>query len=92
MVKAHEKAGNIVQVGFQRRQSSAFKKVGELIKEGTIGTVHQVDAHIHYVPNLKDTTIQPPPESLDWDAWCGPAPKLDYCPNIGHFAWRLEKE
>jgi predicted dehydrogenase len=24
--------------------------------------------------------------------WCGPAPKLDYRPSIGHKAWRLEKE
>jgi predicted dehydrogenase len=23
--------------------------------------------------------------------WCGPAPKLPYCPQIGHFAWRLEQ-
>ncbi len=92
MIDAAGKAGNIVQVGFQRRQSKAFKKAKELINDGTAGTVHQIAAQIHYVPNLKDTTIQPPPESLDWDAWCGPAPKLPYRPNIGHFAWRLEKE
>ena len=24
--------------------------------------------------------------------WCGPAVKLPYCPQIGHKAWRLEKE
>jgi len=29
---------------------------------------------------------------LDWEEWCGPAPKLEYRPNIGHKAWRLEKE
>src|SRR5690606_2141872 len=40
----------------------------------------------------EDTTIQDPPASLDWDTWCGPAPKLPYRPNIGHKAWRLEKE
>ena len=41
---------------------------------------------------LEDTVIQNPPASLDWEIWCGPAPKLDYRPNIGHKAWRLEKE
>jgi len=51
-----------------------------------------VDVQIHYGHRFRDTTIQEPPETLDWDAWCGPAPKLPYCPNIGHFAWRLEKE
>ncbi len=92
MVEAAKKAGNIVQVGFQRRQSNAFRKVKELIGKGDLGEVHQITAQIHYVPVMLDTTIQPPPPSLDWDEWCGPAPMLDYRPNIAHRAWRLEKE
>jgi predicted dehydrogenase len=92
MVLAAEKAGNIVQLGFQRRQSKAFKKAKELIESGKIGTVYQIGAQIHYNPVLKDTTIQAPPASLDWEEWCGPAPKLDYQPSIGHMSWRLEKE
>jgi len=92
MVNAAQKAGNVVQIGFQRRQSDAFKKAKELIADGTIGNVHQITAQIHYVAGTQDTTIQPPPASLDWEEWCGPAPKLDYRPNIGHKAWRLEKE
>lgn len=92
MIKAAEKAGNIVQIGFQRRQSEAFKKAKEVIENGTVGNIHQIGAQIHYNPVLEDTTIQAPPPSLDWETWCGPAPKLDYRPNIGHKAWRLEKE
>jgi predicted dehydrogenase len=92
MVNAANKAGNIVQIGFQRRQSKAFQKAKELIESDRIGTVHQIAAQIHYNPVLKDTTIQPAPVSLDWEEWCGPAPKLDYRPSIGHIAWRLEKE
>ncbi len=92
MVKAAEKAGNIVQLGFQRRQSEAFRKTKELLDNGRIGNLHQVIAQINYNPVLQDNTIQPPPASLDWEEWCGPAPKLDYRPSIGHMAWRLEKE
>jgi len=92
MVNAWRKAGNIVQVGFQRRQSPAFAKTKELIKAGRIGKVHQVEAQINYIPVLEDITIQKPPSTLDWNEWCGPAPMLDYRPNIGHKAWRLEKE
>lgn len=92
MMNAAEKAGNIVQVGFQRRQSEAFKKTRELIESGTAGKIHQIGAQIHYNAKTKDTSIQSPPVSLDWEAWCGPAPKLDYRPSIGHVAWRLEKE
>jgi predicted dehydrogenase len=92
MITAAKKAGNIVQIGFQRRQSNAFRKAKELIQAGTLGKVHEIGAQIHYNPVLADNTIQNPPASLDWDAWCGPAPKLDYRPSIGHKAWRLEKE
>lgn len=92
MVEAANKAGNIAQIGFQRRQSQAFRKVKEVIKEGRIGEIRQIAAQIHYDPGVQDNTIQAPPATLDWDLWCGPAPKLDYRPNIGHYAWRLEKE
>jgi predicted dehydrogenase len=92
MVNAASKAGNIVQVGFQRRQNKSFQKAKELIESGKIGTVHQINAQINYNPDPRDTRVQPPPASLDWEEWCGPAPKLDYRPSIGHIAWRLEKE
>ncbi len=92
MVKAAEKAGNIVQVGFQRRQSKAFQHAGQFIRDGKAGNIHQIVAQIHYRANPGDTTIQDPPASLDWDEWCGPAPKLDYRPSIAHRNWRLERE
>lgn len=92
MMKAAKQAGNIVQIGFQRRQSEAFKKAKELIDAGKAGKIHEIGAQIHYNPNIPDHTIQDPPASLDWETWCGPAPKLDYRPSIGHKAWRLEKE
>lgn len=92
MLKAHEKAGNIVQIGFQRRQSDAFKRCKELIESGRIGDVHQIVVQIHYDPGTQDTRIQDPPAALDWEEWCGPAPKLPYRPSIGHYNWRLEKE
>jgi predicted dehydrogenase len=91
MVAAAAKAGNIVQIGFQRRQAGSFKKVKELIGSSRIGEVQQIKAQIHYIPAKQDTTIQPPPASLDWEEWCGPAPKLEYRPSIGHRTWRLER-
>jgi predicted dehydrogenase len=92
MVAAAQKAGRIVQVGFQRRQSPAIQQVRDYLRQGGPGRIIQVEAQINYRADLKDTTRQEPPASLDWDLWCGPAPKLPYSPNIGHFAWRLEKE
>lgn len=91
MISAAEKAGNIVQIGFQRRQSPAFQKAKELIENGKVGKIHQIGAQINYNPVLSDHTKQAPPQSLDWEQWCGPAPKLEYSPSIGHKAWRLER-
>jgi predicted dehydrogenase len=92
MVAAAKKHNRIVQIGFQRRQSKAIRQAREYIQQGNIGRIVQAEAQIHYTAPMRDTTIQEPPETLDWDLWCGPAPKLPYCPQIGHFAWRLEKE
>jgi len=91
MAEAAQNSGSIVQVGFQRRQSKAIRQARDYIQAGKIGKVVQVDAQIHYHAPMRDTTRQQPPESLDWDFWCGPAPKLPYSPSIAHKAWRLEK-
>ena len=92
MVAAAKKHGRIVQIGFQRRQSKAIQQARQYIQQGNIGRIIQADVQIHYTAGMRDTTPQEPPATLDWDSWCGPATKLPYCPQIGHFAWRLEKE
>lgn len=91
MVDAARKAGRIVQIGFQRRQSPAFRAVRDLVKGGELGRIVQADVQIHYAAGMRDATPQDPPASLDWDLWCGPAPLKPYSPNIGHIAWRLEE-
>ncbi len=91
MVDAAGKKDVIIQIGFQRRQSPAIRQVRKYVQEGNLGRIVQVDAQIHYTAEMRDPTPQEPPASLDWDLWCGPAPKLPYSPQVGHFAWRLEK-
>jgi predicted dehydrogenase len=91
MADAVKKSGRIVQVGFQRRQSPAFQAVRAYLKEGKAGRIVCADANIHFTAGTKDATPQPPPASLDWDLWCGPAPKIPYSPQVGHMNWRLER-
>lgn len=93
MVRAAEaRPKQVVQIGFQRRQSPALQQVRDFIREGGLGAVRQLDAQIHYTAGLLDSTPQDPPAELDWDLWCGPGPKLPYSPQVGHKAWRLERE
>ena len=91
MVDAVKRSDRIVQVGFQRRQSAAFRQAGEFVRAGNIGKVIQADVQMHYGAGTKDPTPKDPPPTLDWDLWCGPAPKLPYSEQIGHKSWRLEK-
>ncbi len=90
MVNAARKAKVIVQVGFQRRNSLAIQQAGAYVREGHPGRLVQIEAQINYTAQPRDNTAQTPPPSLDWEFWCGPAPKLDYSPNVAHVAWRLE--
>lgn len=92
MVEASRKAGNIVQIGFQRRQSDAITAAGKYVQDGHAGDIVMVDANIHYNAGRKSRIATAPPETLDWDFWCGPAPKLPHSEAVGHFHWRLEKE
>jgi predicted dehydrogenase len=92
MVQAAKESEQIIQIGFQRRQSKTIGEARDYIQQGNIGRIVQVDVQIHYTAIMLDPTPQNPPASLDWDLWCGPAPKLPYSPQIGHKAWRLEKE
>jgi len=90
MVEAAKKHGQIVQVGFQRRQSQAIRDAKKFIDSGGAGRIVQVDAQIHHRAGTGDTTPQDPPASLDWDLWSGPGPKIPYSPQVGHKSWRLE--
>jgi predicted dehydrogenase len=91
MVEAVRKSKRLVQIGFQRRQSAAFHAVRAHVQAGNAGRIVCAEANIHYTAGTKDPTPQPPPASLDWDLWCGPAPLIPYSPQVGHMNWRLEK-
>lgn len=91
MVDAAKKSKRIVQIGFQRRHAAGFQGARQHIQAGNAGRIVSVDVQIHYTAGTKDATPQEPPASLDWDLWCGPAPKIPYSPQVGHMNWRLEK-
>lgn len=92
MVEAAKKhAQRIVQIGFQRRKADGFRQAREYVLSGAPGRIVQVDAQIHYNSGTLDPTPQDPPATLDWDLWCGPAPKIPYSPQVGHRNWRQEK-
>jgi predicted dehydrogenase len=91
MAEAAKASGRVVQIGFQRRQSPAFQAVRTYLQEGKAGRIVCAEAVINFTAGVKDPAPQPPPASLDWDLWCGPAPLIPYSPQVGHKNWRLER-
>lgn len=73
-VKKHQR---ICQVGTQHHAREEHHRVVEYIRSGNLGPIGV--ARTFNVMNQTPRGIgtggyQTPPEGLDWDAWCGPAP------------------
>jgi predicted dehydrogenase len=80
MVRAARDTGRVVQVGTHRRVSPHNISGREFIQSGKLGKIGMIRAFVHSggsgperpLPNIE------PPEALDWDLWCGPAPMRPY--------------
>jgi len=75
MVKAARDSGRVVQVDLHRRVSPHNVSAIKFLNEGRAGKIGMVRAFVHYPGGAgKITPDCEPPEGLDWDFWCGPAP------------------
>jgi predicted dehydrogenase len=92
MVAAEQKTRRIVQVGSQRVSSTIFAKAKELVSGGAIGDIYLVEASMGRNGEFTALRWPPPPDlspqTLDWETWLGPAPKIPFNPL--HFSsWRM---
>jgi predicted dehydrogenase len=78
--KVVKETGRIFQVGTMQRTESdqRFLKAIALIRAGRIGTVKKVTCGIDRMESSPVIPEAPVPESIDWDFWLGPAPKVPY--------------
>jgi len=88
MVEAARKYKRVVQVGLQSRSCKEFKNAVEYIRSGKLGDIHIVRVFnmMQLPPNPKGPE-RPVPQGFDYDTWCGPAPKVPYCPG----RWWVER-
>jgi len=79
MVNAARRNNRIVQVGTHRRVSPHNVSGMEFLRSGKAGKIGMARAFVHYGggPGRK-ATEENPPEGLDWNFWCGPAPLVPY--------------
>jgi predicted dehydrogenase len=79
MVAAARKHGRKVQVGTHRRVSPHNISGMEFLKSGGAGEIGMIRSFVHYSGGSGEPTPRSePPEGLDWDMWCGPAPKRPF--------------
>ena len=80
MIEAAMKYGRVVQCGMQNRSADYALSARDYIKSGELGDI--VAVHIRELDEgpvpfhaEKDSSA---PDTIDWDRWLGPAPKVPY--------------
>ncbi|HEY6168477.1 MAG TPA: Gfo/Idh/MocA family oxidoreductase [Verrucomicrobiae bacterium] len=89
VVEAARKYNRIVQTGTQSRSSSNIAEAVKLVKEGKLGKI-VICRGLCY--KRRDTIgltegAQTVPETVDYDIWCGPAPKNELRRGKLHYDW-----
>ena len=88
MVAAARKNARVVQVGTQRRSTPHLFEARELIQEGRLGRIGLVETYCYGRRGISNPPNQPPPETLDYEMWTGPAPMRPFSPDIHPRSWR----
>jgi predicted dehydrogenase len=91
MLAAARKYKRVVQVGTQRRSTPHLVEARDIVKQGKLGTIGHVEIFSYGGGWPLTPKPAPIPETLDWDFWVGPAPMLEYSPDIQR-NWRAFME
>jgi len=89
MVAAARKYQRVVQVGTQRRSSRALLEAFAYLRSGQLGRIRCAYALV-YRPRTgigKVSAPTPVPPTVDYDLWCGPAPKTPLMRRELHYEW-----
>jgi predicted dehydrogenase len=89
--------GRVWQTGSWQRSEAQFRHACELVRNGRIGRVTRVEVglpggHTDFDGRGHETKPGPPPGTLDWDRWLGPAPVAPYSPARVHKTWRWNSD
>lgn len=75
MLNAARANDRVVQVGLHRRMGPHYVSGMKFLKDGGAGQIGLIRAFVHSKGGVEQPTRNSsPPEQLDWDMYCGPAP------------------
>ena len=94
MLRAHAKHPNLtVLIGSQQRSGKHFAEAREFVRSGALGKVGFARAWVTHDRKMLDAVPDsPPPPTLDYDLWLGPAPQKPYNANRVHYNWRFMRD
>ena len=89
IVEVARKLNRIVQTGTQSRSSSGIREGIQWVREGNIGKILRARGFCYKRrPSIgKVDGPQPIPPGIDYDLWCGPAPKEPLMRKRLHYDW-----
>lgn len=80
MVNAVKKYKRVLQTGSMQRSQYNFRQAAELVRNGYIGEVKEINVSVGEPVKQCDLPSMPIPEYLDWDRWIGPSLYRGYHP------------
>jgi len=93
LVAAARHYNRVVQVGTQRRASPPHAEACKLVRDGRLGKVGLVEIQGFYHQRKPVfAPVSTPPKTIDWNAYCGPAPLVPYRADIHPVSWRAFRE
>jgi predicted dehydrogenase len=89
MLRASRDSGRVVQVGLHRRIGPHHVSGMKFLKSGAVGDVGMVRIFAHGGGGKeRPAANSEPPDGMDWDMWCGPAPKRPFNQKLHPGGWR----
>jgi len=89
MVNVAKQTGRVVQVGLHRRIGPHHVSGLKFLRDGKAGDVGMVRMFVHSRGGKeRPSPNSPPPEGMDWDMYCGPAPLRPFSSKIHPGGWR----
>jgi len=92
LVNAARKNDRICQIGTQSRSDNAIRQAVEYVQGGKLGKLQYVIGTC-YKPRKSIGKLDQPlqiPSHVDYDLWCGPAPKVDLFRPQLHYDWHWD--
>jgi predicted dehydrogenase len=89
MVAAARRYGRMVQVGTQNRSSTLLRQTFDYLHSGQLGYIRYAHALVYRARDGigKVSAPTPLPTTVDYDLWCGPAPKTPLMRKQLHYEW-----